>query len=91
MDGGQEAVDANKELAKLASAYNVAFSGPSGREVLRDLIEKYVIAPVHVPGDPHTTEYNLGKRDAVLELVEFAALDFGKILIEELKATTNAQ
>ena len=81
-----EATD-TKAVKRLADAYHIAFSGPQGREVLRDLIEKYVISPAHVPGDSHTTEYNLGKRDAVLELVEFASLDFGKILMEELDAT----
>jgi hypothetical protein len=50
-----------EELAEISKAYRSVLAGPSGKIVRKDL-EYTVNMTCHVPGDPHTSAFNEGKR-----------------------------
>lgn len=52
--------------------YKEVFNTPSGKKVLRDLMNVgHVLGQAHVPGDPHTSAFNEGQRRIVLRILSF--------------------
>lgn len=57
-------------------AYRQVFSTPQGKEVLEDLMRFCGLGgEIHVPGDPHETAYNAGKRRVGLRIASFLGFD----------------
>ena len=54
-----------KRLAIKASKFQILFSTKEGEEVLKALEEEFDQLNIHIPGDPYTTAYNLGRRDVL--------------------------
>ena len=62
---------AAKEQAALVGAYRAVFGTIQGRDVLADILTRAgMVGSSFVPGDPHATAFNEGKRRLALEIIE---------------------
>lgn len=66
MSKKESAAVVRERLAKKAGYFYRVFSSPDGEKVLEFLEEQFDSNDIHVPGDSHSTEYNLGRRDVVV-------------------------
>jgi len=53
-------------LRDKAILFRNVFRTPEGIKVLEALDKEFNADKLHVPGDPYTTNYNLGRRDVVI-------------------------
>ena len=68
-----------KEKKRLAD-YRTIFEGPQGQRVLADLCHRHgIFDPCHVPGDPHSTAYNDGRRSVVVDLLRYLGTDLERL------------
>jgi hypothetical protein len=49
-----------RQVMQLRADYKAVFSTPSGQNILKDLMKKYVISDPVVQGDPQATQVNIG-------------------------------
>lgn len=70
------AVQSAKDADKVRAAYRVFETSVEGQAVLQDLCDSYYDVSSFVPGDPHATAFNEGRRAVVLAIFE---------VLEELK------
>ena len=74
----EEAASRNESLLR---AYAICFNSPAGQIVLTDLVPYCRGAETtHVPGDPDTSKFLEGRRDALLRIIRFSNLDVSEIL-----------
>lgn len=65
-----EELDAMKQRAALAQAYEAVFAGPDGERVLEDIAREGLVNAVkHVEGDGYTTAFNCGKEALALHVI----------------------
>ncbi len=66
----EEAERIRKSQMGVAHKYYALFESPMGREVLKDLIDRYVIQNPYYQGDPHHTAFRCGQKDTVLDIMQ---------------------
>jgi len=72
---------------KRRTLYHDLLNIPEGKEMLADMAHRhYMFTTTHVPGDPHYTAFNEGRRSVVVELLQLA-----NISLSELQATLKRQ
>lgn len=63
--------EAARERAATARAYQAVFRSAGGQAVLADILTRAgMVGSSFVPGDPHATAFNEGKRRLALEIIE---------------------
>ena len=58
--------DVKLELARKIDLFKIVFNSEDGKKVLGALENEFDRDNLLVPGDPHSTHYNLGRRDVVV-------------------------
>ncbi len=60
----------SKEAKRILAAYRLFETTPDGQAVLQDLCDSYYDVSSFVPGDPHATAFNEGRRAVVIAIFE---------------------
>jgi len=64
MDQKQE-----KEIISLSATYKSFFSGPEGRKILEDMMDKFHVRSVAKGTDPYDTYFKDGQRSVVMHIM----------------------
>ena len=70
------------KASRVNTAYKRVFSSEEGQTVLHDLMvsARIISGSSYVPGDPHQTSFNEGRREIVNRIIETVNIDPAKYL-----------